>query len=102
MAILLPLLLTIALLCVDFGRFAHTLIAVNNAARAGAAYASMHPFTPVSRGVWEGNTQLAVKNELEASGWFDARICIYRHRSQSTMGTADAVSVLKCGTCSRH
>jgi Flp pilus assembly protein TadG len=72
LAILLPLLLTIALLCVDFGRFAHTYIAVNNAARAGAAYACMHPFTPVSQATWEANTRQAVVDEMDASGWFDS------------------------------
>ncbi len=35
-ALILPLLMTIVLGCVDFGRFVYTYIAVHNAARAGA------------------------------------------------------------------
>src|SRR2546423_13511130 len=38
LAVLLPVLTTIVLGCVDFGRFAYNYIAVTNAARAGAAY----------------------------------------------------------------
>jgi hypothetical protein len=72
MAVLLPLLLTIALLCIDFGRFAHTFIAINNAARAGAGYASMHPHTATSRSTWVANTQQAIIDEMAAGGWFDA------------------------------
>lgn len=43
LAIILPLLVLVTLLCVDFGRFLYTDIAVANAVRAGAAYAIMHP-----------------------------------------------------------
>jgi len=39
-ALVLPLLITIVLGCVDFGRFAYTYIAVSNAAREGAYFAA--------------------------------------------------------------
>jgi Flp pilus assembly protein TadG len=45
LGLILPLLVTIVLGCVDFGRFAYTYIAVTNGARAGAGYASVVPFS---------------------------------------------------------
>ena len=42
-AVVLPLMVTIALGCVDFGRFAYNYINVSNAARAAAAYEMMNP-----------------------------------------------------------
>ena len=39
-ALILPLLVTIIFACIDLGRFAHTYIAVTNAARAGAGFGS--------------------------------------------------------------
>jgi Flp pilus assembly protein TadG len=43
LALILPFFVTIALGCVDFGRFSYTYIAVTNAARAGAAWEMMNP-----------------------------------------------------------
>ena len=65
-AIILPLLMTIVLACVDFGRFAHTYIAVTNAARAGAGFASFHPYTASTRQLWDDRTREAVETELGA------------------------------------
>lgn len=48
MALIAPLLMLIVLGCVDFGRFAYTYIAVTNAARAAAAYASVTPVDTTS------------------------------------------------------
>jgi Flp pilus assembly protein TadG len=70
-AVLLPILMTIALLCVDFGRFAHSFIAVTNAARAGAGEASLHPVTPASRPAWEAVIHDAVETELASNSWYD-------------------------------
>ncbi len=70
-AILLPVLLTLVVLCVDFGRFAHSFIAVTNAARAGAGYASLHPVTPATRPAWNAAVRQAVINELSGNVWFD-------------------------------
>lgn len=71
-AVMLPILLTLMLLCVDFGRFAHYDIAVTNAARAGAAYGSSHGFTISTRPAWEAQVRLAVVDELDSNSWFDA------------------------------
>lgn len=72
MAIILPLLTMIMLGCVDFGRFAHTYIAVTNAARAGAGYAIMNPFTLVTQPLWEAAVRDAVVDEIQQLKGFDA------------------------------
>jgi Flp pilus assembly protein TadG len=72
MAVLLPLLLTIALICVDYGRFVHWHIAVTNAARAGAGWGANHPTTAVSKPLWDAGVRRAIENELETNNWFDA------------------------------
>ncbi len=69
-AIILPLLMTIVLACVDFGRFAHTYIAVTNAARAGAGFASFHPYTVMTRPIWDERTRETVQTEMGSA--FDA------------------------------
>src|SRR5215468_10679281 len=45
LALVMPLLILLALGCVDFGRYAYYSIGVQNAARAGAEYAVMNPYT---------------------------------------------------------
>jgi Flp pilus assembly protein TadG len=67
MAIILPLLMAILLGCVDFGRFAYTYIAVTNASRSGAAFASSHPFTATTRQTWEQRTRDAAVAEMGAA-----------------------------------
>jgi len=71
-AAVLPLLITILLGATDFGRFAHTLIAVTNAARAGASFAGTHPYTATSRPAWESGIRDAVRADLEQISEFDA------------------------------
>src|SRR5437868_5776563 len=44
LALVLPLLILLALGCVDFGRYAYYSIAVQNAARTAAEYAIMNPY----------------------------------------------------------
>ncbi len=44
-AIVLPLLITIVLACIDLGRFASVYIGVTNAARVGAGIAALNPVT---------------------------------------------------------
>jgi Flp pilus assembly protein TadG len=75
LAILLPLLTTLALLAVDYGRFAHRYVAVTNAARAGAGYASMHPVDPddsAAKAAWDQRIRQAVASELATNSWFVA------------------------------
>ena len=63
---MLPIMMTIILGCVDFGRFAYLYIAVTNAARAGADYGIMRP-TPTSPGAlpaWEQGCTDTIVDEL--------------------------------------
>ena len=71
-AILLPVLLMIMLLIVDYGRFAHTYIAVSNAARAGASIASFNAPTPGSKPLWDFAIRKAVEDELATNTWFNS------------------------------
>jgi len=64
-ALVLPLLITIVLGCVDFGRFAYTYIAVSNAAREGAYYAARNGWdSTIDADVWKPALRLVVENEL--------------------------------------
>lgn len=64
-AIVLPVLVTIVLACIDFGRFAYTEINVTNAARVGAAYGSVHPYSALTLSQWQSNIRLVVANEMK-------------------------------------
>ena len=64
LALILPVLITIVLGCVDFGRFAHTHIAVTNAARVGAAYGAVTPVTPNTQNTWEEKLRERVVAEM--------------------------------------
>jgi len=63
-ALVLPLLITIVLGCVDFGRFAYTYIAVTNAAREGAYFAAKNPWTLATKDAWRTQLLLTVEDEL--------------------------------------
>ena len=62
--IVLPLLITLVLGALDFGRFAYTYIAVTNAARAGAGFASFHPYTVTTQPNWVQQIEVTVVAEL--------------------------------------
>src|SRR5215213_2578227 len=64
-ALILPILVTIVLAAIDFGRFAHSHIAVTNSARVGAGYACMHPFTSGTQSLWQAKIREAAKNEMQ-------------------------------------
>jgi Flp pilus assembly protein TadG len=64
LAAVLPLLLTIVLACVDFGRFGYAYIAVSNAAREGAAFAGRTPWTSGTDAVWQLRLRATVEDEL--------------------------------------
>ena len=64
MALILPVLMLIVLGAVDFGRFAHAHIAVTNAARAGAGYGIMNPYTTTTESLWQTNVRSAVLEEM--------------------------------------
>jgi Flp pilus assembly protein TadG len=71
LALLLPLLVTIALGCVDFGRIFYMNIAVANAARVGAGVASFSPVSAGSWTNWENAIRAAVTEELAQQTGFD-------------------------------
>lgn len=71
LAIVLFLLVTIVVGCVDFGRFAYTHIAVTNAAREGAYFATTNPPTQLTRSRWEAAIRDAVVDELSGMVGFD-------------------------------
>ena len=64
LAVIGPLLLTMVLAAVDFGRFAFNYIAVTNAARAGASYAVMNNYTSSTYGTWTAGITQAAKDEM--------------------------------------
>jgi hypothetical protein len=71
LALITPLLVTVMLGCIDFGRFPSTAIAVRNAARVGAEYASNHLPDPneAAMAYWRAQTRSVV--EAEMSGFFN-------------------------------
>ena len=70
-AIILPLLATIVLACVDFGRFAYHYSAVTNAVRAGAANGMMNPYLTAQYATWQSNIQNAARDEMEQQTGYD-------------------------------
>src|SRR5438132_3408386 len=64
LALILPLLVTLVLGAVDFGRFAFNYIAVTNAARAGASYGIMNNYTASTLTTWKANVRQAAKDEM--------------------------------------
>jgi Flp pilus assembly protein TadG len=64
LALILPLLVTIVLGAVDFGRFAYNYIAVTNAARAGAAYAMMNNYSSSTQSTWVTNITNTARQEM--------------------------------------
>lgn len=66
LAICLPLLLTVAIGCADFGRYVHRQIAVANAARVAAEYGATHRVTEATLDAWKEKVEDAALRELEA------------------------------------
>ena len=65
----LPMLFSVVLLCVDYGRLPFYYMAVSNAARAGAGYASANawPSTATLQKAWATNAANAASTEFAAS-----------------------------------
>jgi Flp pilus assembly protein TadG len=77
LAVILPVLMTIVLGCVDFGRFAYNYIAVTNAARAGASYAIMNNYSPTTAPTWRAGVRQAAKDEMEQqAGYIAANLTV--------------------------
>jgi Flp pilus assembly protein TadG len=77
LALILPLLITIVLACVDFGRFGAAYIAITNAVRAGAGIGSNTKVTTASLGAWRTAIRSAVNNEFVGQSGVDpARLTV--------------------------
>ncbi|MCI0456601.1 MAG: pilus assembly protein [Gemmataceae bacterium] len=68
LAVVLPVLMLIVVGALDFGRFAHSHIAVTNAARAGAGVGSANPPTVPTLGTWKAQVTQAVHDEMAQLG----------------------------------
>ncbi len=71
LALVLPLLLLLTLGAVDYGRFSYSWIAVANASRAAAGFASVQPVSPTSQGAWQAGIRQSAQAELEGLPGFD-------------------------------
>ncbi len=64
LAIVLPVLVTLVLGCIDLGRFASSYVAVSGAARSGAGAGSEQPYTSATLSAWQAYVGQAVKDEM--------------------------------------
>jgi len=64
LALIMPLLIALVLICVDVGRFATMHIAVTNAAREGANFGGMHRTTNATMGRWKSGIIGALTEEM--------------------------------------
>lgn len=71
LACVLPLLVLVCVVCVDFGRVAHSYIALSNAARVGAEYGATHQFTSHTYATWESKALQASTEELQSIKGFN-------------------------------
>ncbi len=67
-AVVLPVLMLIVLGALDFGRFAHSHIAITNAARAGAGVGAVNPPTDATLNLWKTQVAQAVNDEMAQLG----------------------------------
>ncbi|HEV2294147.1 MAG TPA: TadE/TadG family type IV pilus assembly protein [Tepidisphaeraceae bacterium] len=85
LALVLPLLVTIVLGVVDLGRFAYAHIALSNAARAGADFASVNPYTGATEINWRTQVRQKVASEMQpiidADQFGDADLVVTATRS---------------------
>jgi len=71
-ALILPIVMILVLGCIDFGRFTHSYLAVTNAARAGAGFGSVNPYTTASATTWKADIKSAVVDEMSKLNGFDS------------------------------
>jgi len=65
--LVLPILVVVVFGVIDFARFAHSYIAITNAARAGADFGSLNPFTEATRENWQTQVQARVAMEMAST-----------------------------------
>jgi Flp pilus assembly protein TadG len=73
-AVILPLLVTLVLGCIDFGRFPHTYMAVTNAARAGAWTGIIRSYSVATWPALQTAVRQAVEEEMANLGNYDASL----------------------------
>jgi len=71
LALVLPVLVVLALGCVDLGRAAALDIAVSNAARVAAGYGATHRFTNATLASWQTQVQQEAATEMQSVRGFD-------------------------------
>lgn len=71
LAITLPLLMTLLLGCIDFGRVGFHAIALTNAVGVGSQYAATNRVTAQTRSVWEAKIKSLIAEELAGDDDFD-------------------------------
>jgi len=90
LALLLPLLLLLTGGIIDFARCAYFYMAVSDAAGEGAKFASFHPVTPTTLGIWNALTRQAALDSLSGVPGFDInRVTINNPLVISEGGTSD-------------
>jgi Flp pilus assembly protein TadG len=72
LAVVLPLLILLAVMCVDYGRYAYYSIAVQNAARAGAEYAIMNSYATSGQAAWDAAVAQAALDEMTNQTGYNA------------------------------
>jgi Flp pilus assembly protein TadG len=72
LAIVLPLLATIALGCVDFGRFAYNYIALTNSARSAGSYAMMNNYSTSTYSTWVSGITTAARQEMTGQNGYSS------------------------------
>lgn len=71
LALILPLMITLVLACIDFGRFGYMYIAVTNAARAGAGVGSSKKVTTSTLPNWRTLIRTTATSELANQSNYD-------------------------------
>jgi Flp pilus assembly protein TadG len=71
MAVVLPLLLSLAMLTFDLGAIVSTYLVLSNAGRTGADHAATHRVLPASRSLWESRIKDAIQSEMASFKKFD-------------------------------
>lgn len=92
LALVSPLLILLALGCVDYGRISHASIALNSAVGAGATYAMSHRFTTSTLADWKAEVLQAATDEMKSvpqysSGQFTPDV------TSTTQGSTTTVTV---------
>jgi Flp pilus assembly protein TadG len=72
LALILPLLVTVVLGCVDFGRFLYYYVGVVNSARAAAAYAIMNNYASSTQSTWTTGVNAAGGAEMNGMTGYDS------------------------------